>query len=113
MTNYDLDTAQTLQEVFHSLRLLSGTIDEVYSRIESRVREQKIRLETVNSRIATCHDKINIIRGSNRATTVFSTAKFPGSKYLAPMKSTFSKINVCGLCLCRKYFFKRNLSYLP
>jgi hypothetical protein len=43
----------------------------------------------VNERVQTCHGKINLIRGSNKATTIFSTAKFPTSKQLMLRKPLF------------------------
>jgi WAS protein family homolog 1 len=68
---------------------LSNTVDDVFSRIEKRVTEERNRVGKVNDRVATCNGKIALVRGTNKATTVFSTARFPAQKRLPSMHSLF------------------------
>lgn len=77
--NYDTQASETLKDVLFSLQQLSKTIDLVYNRIEERVTLEKNRLASVNNRISVCQEKVNQIKGCNKAITVFSTSKFPTS----------------------------------
>ena len=80
LVNYDIQASETLNDVFYSLKQLSSTIDHVYQRIETRFSTEKTRLDGIKTRIANCQNKINQIKGSKRATTVYSTARFPAPK---------------------------------
>lgn len=51
---------------------------------------ERNRLQLVNSRVATCLSKIQMVKGTNRATTVFSTAKYPAPKELPQQSTMFS-----------------------
>lgn len=90
LVNCDLDGPETLSDVFYSLNQLSVTIDDVFGRIEKRLNEEKNRVSVINDRVGTCQKKVELVRGSNRATTVFSTAKFPAPKTLPMYNSLFS-----------------------
>ena len=88
--NYDIQTPETIKDVFYSLKVLSSNVDEILQRIESRIEKEKSRLSQVAERSSRCQAKIKRIEGSTKATTVFSTAKFPGSKVLPQAESIFS-----------------------
>jgi hypothetical protein len=92
IVNYNLEVPETFNDLFYSLERLSGTVDDVFSRIERRLADEKARVTQINTRVATCQSKVNLVRGSNRATTVFSTAKFPAPKQLPLYPSLFSQV---------------------
>jgi WAS family protein 1 len=77
----------------------------VYNRIEVRVNTEKNRLENLKLRISTCQEKVSKIKGSTNATTIFSTAKFPATKILAPYDGMFNNIEVCN-------FLKNDMLFL-
>lgn len=85
----DLKQNLTLEETLHALTQLQEAFDHTMNRLESRVADEKARLTNINARTAVCLGKVNSVRGSNKATTVFSTAKFPGPKKCNPSPSTF------------------------
>lgn len=92
LVNGDLSSPQTLSDVFYTLESLSKTIDEVFGRIEQRLEEEKNRLTQVNDRAGVCSEKVKLVEGSNQATTIFSTAKFPAPKTLPTFQTLFNQI---------------------
>jgi hypothetical protein len=51
--------------------------------------DEKNRVSSVNERIGTCRAKIDTLRGSTRAITILSTAKYPAPKMLPLVKTLF------------------------
>lgn len=88
----DVEAADTLGDLLYSLQRLSGTVDDVFSRIEKKVTDERNRVAQINSRVGACQSKVQLVRGSNRATTVFSTSKFPAPKDLPLCDTLFSEI---------------------
>ncbi|CAM9933333.1 unnamed protein product, partial [Ectocarpus fasciculatus] len=88
----DLALNQNVQDIFHALERLSTTVDDVFAAIGNKVQVERGRINEVNNRVSTCMSKIQLVKGSNRATTVFSTAKYPTPKEL-PQESTMFSIN--------------------
>lgn len=87
LVNNDLTSEETLLDVFHSLEHLSTIVSEIFTKIDNRVEAEKTRISYIKARVAVCQKKVDQIRGSNQAITVFSTAKFPAPKNL-PMYPT-------------------------
>ena len=51
--------------------------------------EERGRLNKVSTRIGNCQAQVNTLRGSSKATTVFSTSKYPRVGLLPPSKTLF------------------------
>jgi WAS family protein 1 len=79
----------TLDDVLHSLKVLQNTFDVTIAKISTRVSQERARITQVNTRVDVCYSKVQLIRGSNRATTVFSTAKFPAPKSFPYLSQIF------------------------
>ena len=92
IVNADVELSETLLDVFYNLERLEATIGDIFGRVERRIGDERVRLDQINNRIATCHGKVNDIRGSKKATTVFSTAKFPAPKKLPAYPTLFSQM---------------------
>jgi WAS family protein 1 len=75
---------------------LSEAFDKTINRIGNRLNTERGRVKSVSERVSVCNGKIQLIVGSNRATTVFSTAKFPATKKLP--NSTSILISVDEVC---------------
>lgn len=88
----DLQAEETLVDVFHALDRLSSLVESSFSKVSARVSQERDRLQEVNSRVQTCHGKVQLVRGSPRATTIFSTAKFPAPKKLPDLPSIFAPL---------------------
>jgi WAS family protein 1 len=64
-------------QVCDALDNLNHVVDEVFSRITSRVFTEKSKLEALSSRLSVAHSKVQQIVGTSKAITVFSSAKYP------------------------------------
>lgn len=94
----DLNSPEVLKDLFYALNHLSTTIDDVFTRIEKRIGEERKRVDQIKSRISSCKVAVDKVSGSARATTVFSTAKFPAPKMLPSYPTLFSQINAMPSC---------------
>ena len=76
----DLPLTETLKDALYALETLSCTIDDIFGRLEKKITNERDRLSSISNRITVSHKKVDALRGSKNATTVFSTAKFPATK---------------------------------
>eukprot|EP01036_Dinobryon_divergens_P044295 gene44295-59092_t len=88
----DLTQEEVLRDVFFALQTLTGTIDDVFGRIDRRVSDERRRVDAVKVRITACKQLVAAVKGSNKATTVFSTSKFPASKALPLYPTIYSHL---------------------
>jgi WAS protein family homolog 1 len=88
----DLTPDETMGDVFFALENLQETIDDIFKRIEKRINDEKRRVDNIRSRVSTCKSKVDQVRGSTKATTVFSTAKFPAPKSLPSYPTLFGQM---------------------
>ena len=75
----DLRPEESIMVVCDSLQYLEQVASDVFARIGTRVGENRAQLAKLNARIAVAQAKIDRIKGTNRATRVFSSAKYPGT----------------------------------
>lgn len=108
ITYGDLSQAETLKDVFFALENLSGTIDDIFNRMDKRIQDERKRVDHIRTRVATCKGKVDLVKGSNQATTVFSTAKFPAPKLLPAYPTLFSQLTEVRLLLT---FIRNRLSW--
>ena len=58
-----------------------------------RISDEKRRVDHIKARVGVCKSKVSQVRGSKKATTVFSTAKFPAPKLLPSYPTLFGSLN--------------------
>ena len=78
----DLNTPNAICDVLESLQHLNRLVDVVFGNVAGKIAEETARLDDVNGRLNAAQTGITNITGQSRATTVFSTAKFPAPKTL-------------------------------
>ena len=98
ITNADLQNTECFGDLLYSLQQLTVTVDDIFGRIDRRVNEERSRVASINTRVNVCQQKVQLVKGSNRATTVFSTAKFPAPKELPLYNSLFSQTKEVNIC---------------
>ncbi|OQR94333.1 carbon catabolite repressor protein [Achlya hypogyna] len=79
----DLKKPFVAKDVVRQLIHLDAVVADVFERITLRVQAEKDRVKAIDAKIAACQAKVNAVteRGlSSKATTVFSTAKYPAPK---------------------------------
>jgi len=97
LASADLSTDQTLSDVFFSLEKLNEIFNSVSSRVSKRIDDESARIKLINDRIGSCQGKAQAVRSfTSKATTVHSTAKFPGPKQLPSSITLFSTLAKLG-----------------
>eukprot|EP01039_Chlorochromonas_danica_P009125 gene9125-10074_t len=94
LAHNDLTRDETIQDLLYSLQHLSYIVDDMFSRIDNRVKDENLRLQNVKHRVSHCQLKVQKVKGSNQAITIFSTAKFPGPKKLPPVGTLFNQSTI-------------------
>uniref|UniRef100_T1J4E9 WH2 domain-containing protein n=1 Tax=Strigamia maritima TaxID=126957 RepID=T1J4E9_STRMM len=75
----DLRREETVKQVADSLEHLEKIATDVFSRISKKVGENKLKLSGISQRVAIAQAKIDKLKGSNKATKVFCSPKYPHS----------------------------------
>lgn len=81
-----------MKDVIHSLDSLRMIMDNMFNVLEKNVLSERFRLTKIHERLAICQSKVEAFKGSKRPTTVFSTAKFPGTDNFPLFVSNFQQI---------------------
>mmetsp|Transcript_37219 Transcript_37219/g.81042 ORF Transcript_37219/g.81042 Transcript_37219/m.81042 type:complete len:561 (-) Transcript_37219:149-1831(-) len=87
----DLPQHQTYAQLCDSLERLDNASKEIFSRINSRINEQRGKLGDITARVQTCEAQIAAIASERRkATTVLSSNKYPAGPVLPNFESFYS-----------------------
>lgn len=89
----DVSSPEAIVDVIYALNMLSSTVDDVFSKVESRIANENSRLTNINGRIDVCEKKVKSIIGTSNAITVFSTAKYPAPKILPVYPALFHQVS--------------------
>jgi WAS protein family homolog 1 len=111
ITQGDTSPDETLLDVFYSLERLNGTIDDIFGKVEKRVVDERDRINKINTRVEECRKIVQSIRGSKKATTIFSTAKFPAPKVLPAYPTLLSQVSDTPTAVYRE--LDENTTYYP
>lgn len=66
----DLRHEELIHQIADSLDYLNRVMDDVFTRVQTRVTENKARLAKINDRTRLAQAKVNHIRGRKKATQV-------------------------------------------
>eukprot|EP01132_Coremiostelium_polycephalum_P000427 gene427-540_t len=75
-----LRETESILQIVDSLEKLEKVFNEMYATINTRVAQEKTRIDSVANRLNNAQYKVNQIVGSKSAITVFSSAKYPSEK---------------------------------
>lgn len=84
---------ESINQIIDSLEYLEKITEDIFSKISSRVGENRERIASLNQRVDLAQAKIDRIKGIKKATRVFSSAKYPAPPKLDPYKSLYSTEN--------------------
>jgi WAS family protein 1 len=73
----DLRREETILQIADSLEYLEKVANDIFTRISNRVSENRTRLQKVNDRVALAQARVDKLKGSNKATKVFASSKYP------------------------------------
>lgn len=85
----DLRREETVRQIADALDYLDKVSNDVFSNINKRVSENKAKLQKLDDRVALAQAKVDKLKGSNKATKVFASAKFPAVEDLEFYHSVF------------------------
>lgn len=84
---------ESIHQIIDSLEYLEKITEDIFSKISSRVNENREKLSSLNQRVDLAQAKIDKIKGTKKATRVFSSAKYPAPAKLEPYKTIYSAKN--------------------
>ena len=88
----DLRKEETIKQIGDTLEYLEKVTNSIFSKIGARVEENHTRLKNINDRINLAQAKIDTLKGSNKATRVFSSAKYPSSDDIEQYHTVFQQV---------------------
>lgn len=94
LVRYDVCEPETMKDVIHSLDSLRMIMDNMFNLLEKNVVSERGRLTNIHHRLAACQSKVEAFKGSKKPTTVFSTAKFPGTDSFPLFDSIFQESEI-------------------
>ena len=86
----DLRREEAVQQICDSLAYLDQVASDIFARINRRVVENRGQLAKLSDRIVVAQAKIDRIKGTNKATRVFSSAKYPAVDEETNYRSVFA-----------------------
>lgn len=89
----DLRREESLYQVTDTLDHLERVANDVFNRISRRVAEHRDRLSAVNNRVNLALARIEKVKGSTKATRVFSSNKYPAPDQLEAPKPLYTEVD--------------------
>lgn len=107
----DLRREETILQIADSLDYLEKVANDVFTRINTRVSENRARLQKVNDRISLAQARVDKLKGSNKATKVFACSKYPAEDEQANYGMLFS--NTDGIKSAKRKHYKVQSKHPP
>ncbi|CAL1526222.1 unnamed protein product [Lymnaea stagnalis] len=107
----DLRREETIHQIADALEYLDKVANDVFARIGKRVAENKTHLQKINDRVNLASARVDKLKGSNKATKVFASAKYPAEDKLEPFKTSFT--NTDGLREIKRSHYKVQEKHAP
>lgn len=93
----DLRHEESILQSINTLDYLNDVINQVFDRIDARISKNNKKIQDINQRITVANNKIDTLKNTKKAVTVYSTSKYPGDvKDFEPTFSVHEKIIKCG-----------------
>lgn len=86
----DLRHEETIIQTANCFEYLNNVVNEVFDKIDARIDRNNGKIRSLNERTNAVQNKINSLVGINKAITIFSPAKYPGSAISGNVEATFS-----------------------
>ncbi|XP_069142361.1 WASH complex subunit 1-like [Argopecten irradians] len=93
----DLRRDETVHQIADSLDYLDKVANEIFQRINTRVNDNRSRLQKINDRLSLAQAKVDKIKGSNKATKVFAPSKYPAAAQTEEHQMLFPTNSTNGL----------------
>ncbi|CAH3997687.1 WASH complex subunit 1 isoform X1 [Pieris brassicae] len=87
----DLSVEETILQIADALDNLNGIVDDVFTRISTKINKNMNKTMELQTRIVTSKTKVDKLAGMQKAIKVFSSAKYPASIVHEHYQSIFDK----------------------
>ncbi|XP_057367712.1 WASH complex subunit 1-like [Daphnia carinata] len=88
LVSSNLRPQEMITQMADTLEFLVQVSNEIFARVTSRIMESRTRINNIHQRVELAQSKIDGLKGSRKATKVFSSSRFPGN-FHANSKSIF------------------------
>lgn len=92
----DLRREETIHQIADALEYLEKVANDVFDRIEKRVKDGQDKLTGVNKRLEVAQAKVDKIKNSKKAIKVFSSNKYPAPEDKHSYVSVFEESSELG-----------------
>ncbi|XP_033824284.1 WASH complex subunit 1-like [Periophthalmus magnuspinnatus] len=86
----DVRREEAILQIADALVYLETISTDIFQRVSESVEKNRQQLQSVTDRIGLAQARVDKIKGSKKATKVFSSAKYPAPDRLADYSSIFS-----------------------
>uniref|UniRef100_A0A1A8C537 WAS protein family homolog n=1 Tax=Nothobranchius kadleci TaxID=1051664 RepID=A0A1A8C537_NOTKA len=86
----DLRREEAVHQIADALLYLELISTDIFRRVSESVEKNRRQLQSVSDRIRLAQARVDKIKGSKKATKVFSSAKYPAPDHLQDYSSIFS-----------------------
>ncbi len=78
--SYDTTREEAIDQIANTLEYLEQTCNEIFNSISTSIQNTRIKIKNYDERINLIDLKVNKIKGSNKVTKIYSSAKYPFKK---------------------------------
>ncbi|XP_055029829.1 WASH complex subunit 1 [Misgurnus anguillicaudatus] len=86
----DLRREEAVHQITEALQYLETISTDIFTRVSQSVEKNRVHLQSVTDRIKLAQARVQKIKGSKKATKVFSSAKYPAPEKLQDYSSIFT-----------------------
>ena len=87
LVSSNLHPHEMILQMADTMDYLDAVSNEIFSKIDARMRESRQRIQNISQRVDVAQHKIGLMSGSRKATRIFSSSRFP-----ATLQSTAPKL---------------------
>ena len=81
IVNSDLSHEETILQITQSLDHLSLLTDQMFDSLQQKLSNSSSKIQSLNQRVQAAEKKIDLMRNNNKATCIYSSAKYPAQSY--------------------------------
>jgi WAS family protein 1 len=93
LVSSNLRPNEMIIQMADTLEFLDQVSSDIFARVTQQIQESRTRISNIHKRVEVAQSKIDGLKGSRKATKIFSSSRFPGNLQ-ANSKSIFHKSSV-------------------
>jgi WAS family protein 1 len=93
LVSSNLRPQEMISQMADTLEFLDQVSSDIFARVTQQIQESRTRITNIHKRVEVAQAKIDGLKGSRKATKIFSSSRFPGS-FQANSKSIFHKTSM-------------------